>query len=306
MSKKSPLLLTIDMGNLMRRQLYGNPPLSYKGKYTQCIKGTLSKIEELKDRYSPTHIALCYDDKHPTFRHKLYADYKGTRDRSSDGKPDHCTEEVFNWQSRKCFELLSAMGLAALKGKGVEADDWLGSSAYAFLAKYPEGKVLVHSGDKDMSQLVSSKITHIYPLPFDPKNKGPQHLLLDKRGVKKKFGVKPRQMCDYLAMVGDSVDNIPGVVGIGAKTAQTLLEKYGSLSGIRENRKQLTKAQQTKFQQCSQLKLWRQLVEIKCDIPLNAKELKIGQSSDPKLTKTMLKELGFKEVLAKMNSSRLF
>lgn len=293
MSSKTPILLLVDSNNCLRKNLYAQKPLKYEGNFTQAVKGMHTKVKELIRELKPTHMALCYDVKGKTFRHELYEEYKGTRDRDDSDKLPHHKEKVFHWQCAASITLYTALGWPILLKKGMEADDWIGSAATQFIKRYPDGKVYIWSGDKDFSALVNEQITHLYPQMMGPGIPS-QLLWLDKKGVRKKFRVKPKQMVEYLAMMGDTVDNIPGIAGVGPKTAQSLLAKYGSIQGIKENKAKLAPGVRAKFKACKKLDLWVQLVQIKCDLKLSISKLKLDRAQEQsKEAKKALKSLGF-------------
>jgi DNA polymerase-1 len=286
------------MGNLSRRMLYGMKPLSHEGRYTQAIKGSLSKIQELEQKLKPTHVALCFDSKGKNWRHDLYPDYKANRKAARDEKkPPAVSEKSFNWQSRKLRHLMKALGYPILRQEGQEADDYVGSVVTQFMKRYPKGRVFIYSGDKDFSSLVTERVHHLYPIPWQ-KNGGPAYLTLDPKGVREKFGVKPSQMQDYLSMMGDSVDNVPGIYGIGYKGATALLVKWGSLDRIQRHLKDLAPGHRKAFEKCKKLDLWRQVIALKLDLKLSISSLKLTQRApDRKLVKSMYQELGFRAEL---------
>ena len=186
-----------------------------KGEPTGAIYGVTNMIRSLLKQYQPTHIAVVFDAKGGSFRKTLYPDYKATRD---------AMPEDLRVQVEPIHTILKAMGLPLLCVDNVEADDVIGT-----LAKQAEVEglsVLISTGDKDMAQLVSDKVTLINTM---------NNVILDPHGVEQKFGVPPSKIIDYLALMGDSSDNIPGVPGVGEKTACSLLTEFNSIDDIYNN-----------------------------------------------------------------------
>ena len=186
-----------------------------KGEPTGAIYGVTNMIRSLLKQYQPTHIAVVFDAKGGSFRKTLYPDYKATRD---------AMPEDLRVQVEPIHTILKAMGLPLLCIDNVEADDVIGT-----LAKQAEVEglsVLISTGDKDMAQLVSDKVTLINTM---------DNVILDPHGVEQKYGVPPSKIIDYLALMGDSSDNIPGVPGVGGKIACSLLTEFNSIDDIYNN-----------------------------------------------------------------------
>ncbi|CAK8740201.1 DNA polymerase I [Sodalis praecaptivus] len=169
--------------------------------------GVLNMLKSLLVQYRPSHVAVVFDAKGKTFRDELFEHYKSHRP----PMPDDLRSQI-----APLHEMVKAMGLPLLAISGVEADDVIGTLA---LAAARDGRdVLISTGDKDMAQLVSPKITLINTM---------SNTILGPQEVQLKFGVPPELIIDYLALMGDSSDNIPGVPGVGEKTAQALLQGLG-------------------------------------------------------------------------------
>lgn len=212
MPNNTPIIL-IDGSSYLYRAFFACPPLTNaKGEPTGAIFGVINMIRSLINQYDPTHIAVVFDAKGGSFRNEIYSEYKATRE----AMPENLRPQV-----EPIHTILKAMGLPLLCIEGVEADDVIGT-----LAKQAEKEnldVLISTGDKDMAQLVSDKITLINTM---------NNTVLDPKGVMDKFGVPPEKIIDYLALRGDSSDNIPGVPGVGEKTAQSLLTEFQSVKDI--------------------------------------------------------------------------
>ncbi|WP_294883402.1 DNA polymerase I [uncultured Gilliamella sp.] len=212
MPNNAPIIL-IDGSSYLYRAFFACPPLTNaNGEPTGAIFGVINMIRSLMNQYNPTHIAVVFDAKGGSFRNEIYSEYKATRDEM----PENLRPQI-----EPIHTILKAMGLPLLCVEGVEADDVIGT-----LAKQAEKEnlqVLISTGDKDMAQLVSDKVTLINTM---------NNTALDPQGVVDKFGVPPEKIIDYLALRGDNSDNIPGVAGIGEKTAQALLTAFDSVKDI--------------------------------------------------------------------------
>ena len=209
-------LVLIDGSSYLYRAFHALPPLTNsKGEPTGALHGVLAMIQKLIREEQPKHVAVVFDAPGKTFRDELFADYKATRP----PMPDDLRSQV-----QPILDAVEAMGLPLLRVTGVEADDVIGT-----LCKQAADRglnVLVSTGDKDLAQLVNDKVTLINTMS-DSR--------MDRDGVKAKFDVYPEQIIDYLALVGDTSDNIPGVPKVGAKTAAKWLNLYSSGDGIIEN-----------------------------------------------------------------------
>ena len=172
-------------------------------------------LKKLINTYAPTWMVVVFDSKEPTFRHQLFKEYKSNRIKI----PDDLSSQI-----ALLFEIIKALGLSIIQLPGIEADDIIGSIAY----KYKQDNIfnLIATGDKDLAQLVDENIVLINTMT---------DLLLDPLGVIDKFNVPATKIIDYLVLIGDQVDNIPGVPNVGPKTAVKLLEQYGDLKGITNN-----------------------------------------------------------------------
>ena len=211
-----PPFVLVDGSYFLFRAFHALPPLTTStGLQTNAIRGAISAIQKLMRRVQPTHMAVIFDTPEPTFRHELSPIYKGDRP----SMPDELAQQI-----PYLHALIRALGIPLHMLPGAEADDIIGT-----LAKRAEKEgyqVLISTGDKDMAQLVTEKVT----LEDSFKDKP-----MDIAGVIEKFGVRPDQIIDYLTLMGDASDGIRGVPGVGAKTAAKLLNEYDSIGGILEN-----------------------------------------------------------------------
>ncbi len=208
-----PKLYLVDVSSMFFRAFYAIPPLTNsQGLPTNALYGFLSMTIKLIKEIRPECLVYCFDRKEPSFRHKMYDQYKANRS----AMPEDLVPQV-----PYVRQLTEAMGIPALDCEGYEADDVIGSLVRFGLAH--DFSVVIVSGDKDFAQLVG---------PFVSLYDTMKNVRLDEDGVFKKWGVRPEQMIDYLSLIGDSSDNIPGVRGIGPKGAVTLLTKYQSLDEV--------------------------------------------------------------------------
>jgi len=207
-----PLVL-VDGSSYLYRAYHALPPLTNsKGQPTGAVKGVVSMIRRLIKDYPYSQIAVVFDAKGKTFRDDIFAEYKAHRP----PMPDDLRPQV-----QPIFDIVEAMGLPLLVIEGVEADDVIGTLARQ--ATEQKCDVIISTGDKDMAQLVNEHVTLVNTMTDS---------VLDVAGVTEKYGFGPALMIDYLALMGDKVDNIPGVPGVGEKTAQGLIQGLGGLDAI--------------------------------------------------------------------------
>ena len=251
-----PLILVDGSSYLFRA--YHSPPhlTNSKGEATGAIYGVVNMLKSLLRQYNPSQMAVVFDAKGPTFRNEMYAEYKAHRP----PMPDDLRSQI-----EPLHQIIHALGLPLLCISGVEADDVIGT--IAMQASAIGRHVLISTGDKDMAQLVNPHVTLINTMT---------DTILDPDGVKEKFGVGPELIIDYLALMGDKSDNIPGLPGVGEKTAQALLQGLGSVAtlyqrlddiaalGFRGSKTIADKMREFK----DQLELSYQLATIKTDVEL--------------------------------------
>jgi DNA polymerase-1 len=283
MSKKPPLIL-VDGSSYLYRAFHALPPLTTsKGQPTGAIKGVLSMLQKLIKDYQPEHMAVVFDAKGKTFRDDLFPEYKAHRP----PMPDELRSQI-----EPLHDAIRAMGLPLLIIDGVEADDVIGT--LCMQATQQGIDALVSTGDKDMAQLVNDHITLINTM---------NDSIMNRDGVIEKFGVAPEQIIDYLTLVGDSVDNIPGVPKCGPKTAVKWLQEYGSLDGVIANADNIKgKVGENLKESLGYLPLSKQLATIKCDVALEQKpqDLTLATPDKEKLFE-LYKELEFKGWIAELS-----
>ena len=262
-------LVLIDGSSYLYRAFHALPALTNaKGEPTGALHGVLTMILKLLREEQPAHIAVVFDAPGKTFRDEMYADYKATRP----PMPDDLRSQV-----QPILDAVAAMGLPLLRVEGVEADDVIGTLCAE--AEDQGLRVLVSTGDKDLAQLVTDKVTLVNTMD-DSR--------LDRDAVKAKFDVYPEQIIDYLALVGDSSDNIPGVPKVGAKTAAKWLNQYESADGIIEHGEEIKgKVGESLRDNIESLRLSQNLARIKTDVGLDVSvdDLKAGEANTEALRK---------------------
>ena len=212
MDTTTPLIL-VDGSSYLYRAYHALPPLTNsKGKPTGAVKGVINMMRRLQKDYPQSTVVVVFDAKGKTFRDEIYSEYKAHRP----PMPDDLREQI-----APIHEIIQAMGLPMLIVDGVEADDVIGTLAVQATAA--EQPVIISTGDKDIAQLVNEHITLINTM---------NNTTMDRAGVIEKFGISPELIIDYLALLGDKSDNIPGVPGVGEKTALGLLQGIGGLDDI--------------------------------------------------------------------------
>ncbi|MFL0808331.1 MAG: DNA polymerase I [Oceanobacter sp.] len=253
----SRTLVLVDGSSYLFRAFHALPLLTNSdGRYTNAIKGVISMIKRLQKDYPDAQLVVVFDAKGKTFRNDIYTDYKAHRP----PMPDELREQI-----EPIHNIIRAMGLPLLIIDGVEADDVIGTLAAQ--AEASNSKVIVSTGDKDMAQLVDEHVSLINTMT---------NTFMDVDGVKEKFGVPPEHIIDYLALMGDKVDNIPGVPKVGEKTAVGLVAGLGSLEDIYANLDQVktlsfrgAKTLAPKLEEHKeQAFLSKTLATIKCDVEL--------------------------------------
>lgn len=286
MSKPAPLLILIDGSSYLYRAFHALPPLtSPTGEPTGALYGVINMVKKLLSDHQPDYVAVVFDTKGETFRDELYGDYKAHRE----AMPDDLVLQI-----EPLHELVRAMGLPLLAIEKVEADDVIGTLTTE--ARKRQWRVLISTGDKDMAQLVTPDVTLINTMT---------NLILDPPGVEKKFGLAPEKMIDYLSLVGDTSDNIPGVPGVGPKTAVKWLTQYESLDNLLAHSQEITgKVGERLRENQDKLPLWKTLVTIKTDValPITLDELKPQPESTP-LLRELFTRFGFKNWLKQLQDN---
>jgi DNA polymerase-1 len=263
-------LVLIDGSSYLYRAFHALPRLTNaRGEPTGALHGVLTMIQKLLREERPTHVAVVFDAPGKTFRDELFAEYKATRP----PMPDELRSQV-----QPILDAVEAMGLPLLRVTGVEADDVIGTLCRQ--ATERGLSVLVSTGDKDLAQLVNEHVTLINTM---------SDTRMDRDGVKAKFDVYPEQIVDYLALIGDTSDNIPGVPKVGAKTAAKWLNQYNNADGVVQNADDIKgKVGDSLRDSISQLRLSQQLATIRQDLDL---DLRIDDLSPTAADTARLREL---------------
>lgn len=270
----NPLVL-VDGSSYLYRAFHAFPPLTNSaGEPTGAMYGVLNMLKSLISQVQPSHIAVVFDAKGKTFRDEMFEQYKSHRP----PMPDDLRKQI-----QPLHDIIRALGIPLLVIEGVEADDVIGTLAVA--ASKVNQKVLISTGDKDMAQLVDDNIMLINTM---------NNTLLDREAVIEKYGIPPELIIDYLALMGDSADNIPGVAGVGEKTALGLLQGIGSMAEIYAN---LDKVAELPIRGAKKLgdkllaekemaDLSYRLATIKTDVALDItpEQLTLGASNNDQLT----------------------
>ena len=281
---KTPLVL-VDGSSYLFRAFHALPPLTTtRGQQTGAVKGVINMVRALIKQYPNSCIAVIFDAKGKTFRDDIYPEYKAHRP----PMPEELRSQI-----EPIHALIRAMGLPLLIVDGVEADDVIGTLAQqAWREKIP---TLVSTGDKDMTQLVNDHVTLLNTMTNET---------LDREGVTAKFGLPPERIVEYLALMGDSVDNIPGVPGVGPKTAVKWLQEYGTLANLVAKADTIKgKAGENLRANLEALALSERLATIKLDVDLGfgPADLK-HQAADKSALLTLYKTLEFKSWIKELES----
>ena len=268
-----------------------NPIVNSKGVNTSAVYGFLNTLLELINKEKPTHFAVAFDTKAPTFRSEIFTEYKANRER----QPEDIQIAI-----PIIKKFLNNLNIQIVEKDGFEADDVIGTLSYE-ISQEKNTKVFMMTPDKDFAQLVKENV-FLYKPAF--MGRGVDILGVDE--VLKKFQIeRVDQVIDFLGLQGDSVDNIPGVPGVGPKTAQKLLKEYGDIEGIIENKDKIKGSVGVKIQENTQSALMsKELAIIKIDVPLsvNLSDLKIKKANSKDLN-SLLDEMEFRTIKNRMISS---
>jgi len=283
------MLLLIDGNAVLHRAYYALPDWRNKsGEATAGVYGFLSMLFRAIEELKPTHLAVVFDHPEPTFRHTMYVGYQTNRE-----KDRQISEDIWG-QVEKLKIVFEKMGVPVFAVPGFEADDVIGT-----LAGQSAGEAVIITGDRDLMQLVNDHV-NLY-MPQKGLSDG---VLIDGEKVKEKLGVRPDQIVDYKALVGDSSDNYPGINGIGPKTAVSLLEEYATFEEI------IAQIPNPKSQMPIKLKekiangyeggvLSKQLAQIRTDAPVTLETENCLVPGEEKIVE-VLKELGYKSLIKRI------
>jgi DNA polymerase-1 len=267
MAEKDPPVILVDGSSYLFRAFHALPPLTNsKGQPTGAVYGVINMLRKLREEYQPEYMAVVFDAKGKTFRHDIYKEYKAHRP----PMPDDLKVQI-----EPLHRLVKALGFPLISVEGVEADDVIGTLAANATSQKKE--MLISTGDKDLAQLVTPHVTLINTMNNE---------VLDEAGVESKFEVPPERIIDYLTLVGDTSDNIPGVPKVGPKTAVKWLRQYDSLDKLLEHADEVPgKIGDNLRNSIDDLPMSRDLVTIRCDLDLglDLDDLKMQQPDNDTL-----------------------
>ena len=273
--EKDPIIL-VDGSSYLYRAYHALPPLTTsKNQPTGAIKGVISMIKRVLIDHPDSPLAVVFDAKGKTFRHDMYSEYKANRP----PMPEDLVQQI-----EPIHRIISLMGIKLIMIPGVEADDVIGTLAEQ--ARQKKLNTVISTGDKDMTQLVCDNVSVVNTMSGE---------LLDENGVMNKFGVGPELITDYLALIGDKSDNVPGVDKVGPKTAVKWLNEYKNIEGIIKNAESIGgKVGENLRSSIETLDLAHELVKIKTDVPLEItiEDLAVSESDAEQLSE-VYKELEF-------------
>ena len=283
-------LLVLDGNSIVNRAFYGIKLLTtHDGSYTNAIYGFLNILAKLLADETPDEVAIAFDLKAPTFRHKMYDQYKGTRK----GMPQELADQL-----PALKELLTALGFVMVSREGWEADDILGTLAAACTARGDECRIA--TGDRDSLQLAAPGVAILLA---STKMGRSETVVMDEAAVREKYGVEPKQLIEVKALMGDTSDNIPGVAGIGEKTALALISAFGSLDGVYANLEdsRIKPGQRKKLAEHeAEARMSRTLAEIDCHAPIDTAPGTYKRSEgDPAAAAAILNRLEMPSMLEK-------
>ncbi len=284
-------LFLIDGSALAYRSYFAfirNPLINSKGENTSAVFGFTNSLLKILKEHNPDFIAVVFDTKAPTFRHEIFKDYKSTRAKM----PPEMAEQL-----PRVRQVTEAMSLPILEVDGFEADDLMGT-----LARRAENEgldVILVTGDKDFLQLVDEHV-----LVLNPRRAGEEPELLDRKGVEEKFGVPPEKVIEVLALMGDASDNVPGIPGIGEKTALGLISEFGTLERVLKNADKVKRknVQKGLKEHADLARLSKRLVTIDTHVPyeMSISQLKRKDFDLPSLLR-LFKDLEFTKFLQEVS-----
>ena len=282
-------ILIIDSNSIMNRAFFGLPPMvTTEGIHTNAVYGYINMLSKLQEEIKADYVVATFDRKAPTFRHQAYEDYKAGRKKMAPELAE---------QLPIMKEVLDAMSISVLEIDGYEADDIIGTLSLE--AENIGMEVYILSGDKDNLQLASDKTKVVIT-----KKGITDKAIYDKAAFVEEFGITPVQFIDVKGLMGDKSDNIPGVPGIGEKTAFQLIKDYGSIEGVYQNIESISRAKlkQNLEENMESASFSKKLATIKRDVPieLNFDEIKSSDKYDLKKLREIYLKLQFKTLLSKL------
>ena len=272
--------------------MVSRPLINSEGKNTSAVFGFVNSLIKIIDEEEPDHIAVCFDTEQPTFRHKEFPPYKAQRQEIPTDMP---------WQIDKVKEVIKAFNIPLIEVEGYEADDIIGTLVKQ--AEKENVKSYMVTSDKDFMQLVSNNVFLYKPIRNLYGNKVTEVEIIGKKGVEKKFGVTPDKVIEVLGLMGDTSDNIPGIKGVGEKTAKLLIQEFGSIDNLYKNIDKISKPKlkENLLKYKKDALLSRKLVTIITDVPLkkNFHQLNMKDYDKDTLIK-IFEDLEFKSLVKKL------
>lgn len=285
--------ILIDGHAIIHRAYHALPPLINKeGQTTNAVYGFFTMVLKIINDLKPSHFAVCFDRPKPTFRQQLYVGYQAHRPKmESDLVP----------QIGMVHEVLEKAKIPIFEIDGYEADDLIGTISVEALKQKEDLQLIIVSGDRDLLQLVNHRVRVLAPIIGMTKM-----ILFDEEKVKEKYNLKPKQIIDYKALVGDPSDNYPGIAGVGPKTASQLLNKYETFEELYKNLDEIPENLSKKLaEDCEQASLAKQLATILTDAPVS---FNINNCSLNNLDREGLKksfeEFGFSSLLKRLEGNQ--
>lgn len=292
MSESLTPIVLVDGSSYLYRAFHAMPPLTNsKGNPTGAVKGVINMMRRVLRDYPGSDVAVVFDAKGKTFRDEMYSEYKAQRP----PMPDDLRSQI-----KPIHDIIDAMGLKRLVIEGVEADDVIGTLARE--ATEQQRHVVISTGDKDMAQLVNEFVTLENTMT---------ETVMDRNGVVEKFGIPPELVIDFLALMGDKVDNIPGVPGVGQKTALALLQGLGSIEsiyqrldevaglGFRGSKNMAAKLLDNKAE--AEMSYQLATIKLDCELPISISDLAVGEANTEQL-KALYNEMEFKSWVSEVKS----
>lgn len=281
-------IILIDGAGLLYRSFFALPPslTDPEGRPTNAVLGFTNILLNLLLTHKPDYIAIAFDKKGPTFRHKEYKDYKATRAKQP---------QILYDQIPMAKEVIEAFQIPLFEMENYEADDILATVALKLTKKDME--ILIATGDFDVFQVVHGPIKILYPEKSFKESK-----IITSKEVMEKYGITPAQIPDYKGLCGDSSDNIPGVTGVGPKTAQELIQRYGSLEKIYDHLDKLPEGIRKKMEAGKESAFFsRKLATLVSEVPLkfSLEECRVSKL-DPKKIVPVLEKFGFRALLKRL------
>lgn len=287
-------LVLIDGNAIIHRAYHALPPLTSKdGVVTNAVYGFFTMILKIINDLKPEYLVVCFDRPKPTFRQQMYIGYQAHRPKMDDNLPP---------QIKLVHEALEKAKIEIFEIDGYEADDLIGTISVECLVQKKDLQVIIVSGDRDLLQLVNNKVLVLAPIIGMTKM-----TLFDSIKIKEKYGLEPKQIIDYKALVGDPSDNYPGVTGIGPKTASGLINKFGSFENIYKNIKDVPEKIAEKLaKDAEQAAMAKKLATILTDAPVSFKIEKASiEHFNAKGLLSVFEELGFRSLMGRVKEQKV-